>query len=74
MLFPRLLIASGIFNTSSKCVEPLYLHMSEVLDKYSGSSSELLSITNRVSAAVSKDILSVLLASNVFNLIYSLIY
>ena len=40
-LFPRLFISSCIFNTfHSHCTQPLHLPMTDIVDKYSGSSSE----------------------------------
>ncbi|CAG2204250.1 BCL6 [Mytilus edulis] len=55
-LFPRLFIASCIFNAqSSKCGKPLHMLLSDVLDKYSGSSTELFAISNRLGATVSKE-------------------
>ncbi|CAC5409411.1 KRAB [Mytilus coruscus] len=68
-LFPRLFIASCIFNAqSSKCGHPLHLLLSDVLDKYSGSSTELLAISNRLGATVSKESLKRLISSRCIQL------
>ncbi|CAC5358497.1 unnamed protein product [Mytilus coruscus] len=57
-LFPRLYIASCIFHAnSSHCVKPLHLLASDRLDKYSNSSSDLLTINSRLGAGISKDTL-----------------
>ena len=56
--FPRLFISSCIFNTfHSHCTQPLHLLMTDIVDKYSGSSSDLLLINSRMGAGVSKDTL-----------------
>ncbi|CAG2184537.1 unnamed protein product [Mytilus edulis] len=68
-LFPRLFIASCIFNAqSSKCGQPLHLLLSDVLDKYSGSSTELLAISNRLGATVSKESLRRFISSRCIQL------
>ncbi|CAC5399272.1 unnamed protein product [Mytilus coruscus] len=57
-LFPRLYIASCIFHAnSSNCVQPLHLLASDILDKYSNSSSDLLTIDSILGAVISKDTL-----------------
>ena len=56
--FPRLFISSCIFNTfHSHCTQPHHLLMKDIVDKYSGSSSDLLLINSRMGAGVSKDTL-----------------
>ena len=57
-MFRRLYIASCIFNTnSSQCVQPLHLLCTDIHDKYSGSSTELLKINARLGAGVAKETL-----------------
>ena len=52
--FPRLFISSCIFNTfHSHCIQPLHLLMTDIVDKYSGS-SDLMLINSRMGAGVSK--------------------
>ena len=56
--FPRLFISSCIFNTfHSHCTQLLHLLMTDIVDKYSGSSSDLMLINSRMGAGVSKDTL-----------------
>ena len=56
--FPRLFTSSCIFNTfHSHCTQPLHLLMTDIVDKYSGSSSDLLLINSKMGAGVSKDTL-----------------
>jgi hypothetical protein len=63
-LFPRLFIASCIFNAqNSHCVEPLHLLLTDIADKYSGSSTDLISIIARIGAGISKDSLSRFISS-----------
>ena len=64
-LFSRLFIASCIFNAqNSHCVEPLHLLLTDIADKYSGSSStDLISIIARIGAGISKDSLSRFISS-----------
>ncbi|CAC5406554.1 unnamed protein product [Mytilus coruscus] len=57
------------FNAqSSKCGQPLHLLLSDVLDKYSGSSTELLAISNRLGATVSKESLKRFISSRCIQL------
>ena len=63
-LFPRLFIASCIFNAqNSHCVEPLHLLLTDIVDKYSGSSTDLISIIARIGDGISKDSLSRFISS-----------
>ena len=58
-LFSRLFIASCIFNAQNlHCVEPLHLLLSDILDKHSRSSTDLISIIAGIGAGISKDSLS----------------
>lgn len=55
-MFPRLFTASCIFNLQNpQCVEPLHLLLTDISDKFSDSSSLLLSINARIGASISKD-------------------
>ncbi|CAG2204986.1 unnamed protein product [Mytilus edulis] len=68
-LFPRLYIASCIFHAnSSHCVQPLHLLASDILDKYSNSSSDLLTINSRLGAGISKDTLKRFITNRVMQL------
>ncbi|CAC5358523.1 unnamed protein product [Mytilus coruscus] len=68
-LFPRLYIANCIFHAnSSHCVQPLHLLASDILDKYSNSSSDLLTINSRLGARISKDTLKRFITNRVMQL------
>ncbi|CAC5413510.1 unnamed protein product [Mytilus coruscus] len=68
-LFPRLYIASCIFHAnSSHCVQPLHLLASDILDKYSNSSSGLLTINSRLGARISKGTLKRFITNRVMQL------
>jgi hypothetical protein len=52
----RVYICSCLFHTqNSRCSQPLHILMTDVSDKYSNSSTSLLTINSRVGAGVSKD-------------------
>ena len=68
-LFPRLYIASCIFHASSpQCVQPLHLLASDIADKYSSSSSDLMTINSRLGAGISKDTLKRFITNRVMQL------
>ena len=53
-----------MFNAqNSHCVEPLHLLLTDIADKYSGSSTDLISIIARIGAGISKDSLSRFISS-----------
>ena len=57
-------MATCIFNAqNSHCIEPLQLLLTDIADKYSGSSTDLISIIARIGAGISKDSLSRFISS-----------
>ena len=63
-LLPWLFIASCIFNAqNSHCLEPLHLLLTDIVDKHSRSSTDLISIIARIGAGISKDSLSRFISS-----------
>ena len=57
-------MATCIFNAqNSHCIESLQLFLTDIADKYSKSSTDLISIIARIGAGISKDSLSRFISS-----------